>query len=34
MENKTTKQILNEAFIGKKPTDKLFGHWKDLTDFI
>ena len=34
MENKTTKQILNEAFIGKKPTDKLFSHWKDLTDFI
>lgn len=32
--NKTREQILNEAFIGKKPTDKLFGHWKDLTDFI
>ena len=32
--NKTRDQILNEAFIGKKPTDKLFGHWKDLTDFI
>jgi hypothetical protein len=31
---KTREQILNEAFIGKKPTDKLFSHWKDLTDFI
>ena len=31
---KTREQILNEAFIGKKPTDKLFGHWKDLVEFI